>query len=618
MCTTESTFAWVGVILVNAAFISFIAWGASTIWWFGFAISIVYTLILFYLARFVDRKSGWDTNDTHSEPGSLHDEVDVRIPDDADADDADAGYAASRSSGGRSMPLLANLLYGLFALSLGVTGYFLPVNIFYCSGDKSYPYQPPGLWTTNVTALPSDVQDWASSTDEYNQYLQYASFIYIPGENVTLFQGSAADSASGGAGRHGLWAAPASVFPSESAAPINFPGIQNPSQFILPGNGKACFSAYKQSLPPPQNSDPNPFPVRKPSGSIVACCDGKTLRTTSDNPSDTTLQSPHDFFVANSSNTLWWKDDPPYSGPRIGTGMLVYSIEDFSTMEAHLHSTFTAPRGYTPPTPNDVNDNDAECWNTRNKIEWQRSIMALFLCALPVTIVSVLLWTKRQAPSMAVTTFIGLSAAATFLFIVVDGGTDELDSFSQWWYSVSGALWMIVMTDLTFSKRHIARGPLIWGINFGALTFFVGMIILTGIFTEGQVWQWLVFNAFAVIPIAIFGISADQVFLLVLCAIGWLMDSVHIATLLSDSRPDVTAPVFFVVLGISGLLIAGAGWLLNQHEEKVREILRDYMKRLSISRRLLPAEFDHVALQTEDLLSGSTEISRHSGYGEAC
>ena len=63
MCTTEQTFAWVGTIVVNIAFISIIAWGATEIWWVGFLLSSAYTAMLFGLARVVDKKSGWDNAD---------------------------------------------------------------------------------------------------------------------------------------------------------------------------------------------------------------------------------------------------------------------------------------------------------------------------------------------------------------------------------------------------------------------------------------------------------------------------------------------------------------------------------------------------------------------------
>jgi len=605
MCTTESTFAWVGTLVVNCAFIAFIAWGASKIWVAGFFISIVYTALLFVLARFIDRKSGWDAT-THGddESGSLHDEADVRMTHDVNADYSGQGDDPAVSGTEHRMPLLPNLLYGLFALALGVTGYFLPVNIFYCGSNR--PFAPPGHWTTNITALPDDVQDWASSAE--HRY-SFSSFVYIPGEKVTLFQGSSVDGSNGAT--MGLWAAPASVYPFQTAEPHNFPDIENPTEFIVTGTGRACFRAYKNTPPPPppNGTRPKPIPVPVPklnSGNVIACCDGKTLQTTKDVSSNTTLLNPYGLYVENATKALWFKDDAAYSGPFMGTGTLIYSVDDYETMELTLHSTYHAPRGYKPPADGD----DAEdC----DKVERQRALMALFLSTLPVTITSVLLWVKRHASSMSITTYVGLSASAIFLFVLFSGK----EYYSNWWYSISGLLFMLIMTDLSFCERSLAKDPFVWGINFGALAFFVGMIMLTGIFDQYHAWRWLVFNAFAIVPIGIVGLGTDQLFLLILCAIGWLMDSFRIAALLANDSPEAAAPIYFVVLGTSGLLIAGAGWLLSKHQDHVHNVIEYHMEQLSISRRLLP-ELGHVVLHTEDPLSEPISTSRHDGDNSVC
>ena len=107
MCTTEQTFAWVGAIVVNVAFLSFIAWGAAANWIFGFVISVVYTILLFVLARFVDTKSGWEltgsgADGADGDEGSLHDEADVGV---ANGLAAEANGAHDQE---RRMPPLAN------------------------------------------------------------------------------------------------------------------------------------------------------------------------------------------------------------------------------------------------------------------------------------------------------------------------------------------------------------------------------------------------------------------------------------------------------------------------------------------------------------------------------
>ncbi|KAL7476008.1 hypothetical protein ACHAW6_001899 [Cyclotella cf. meneghiniana] len=554
MCTTEQTFAWVGALVVNAAFISIIAWGASTIWYVGFIISAVYTAILFGLARVVDKKSAWDVvptdneashdNSTNSE--GLHIETGVAVP--------PGRKVFSRSNNTkRRMPVLANLLYGLFALALGVTGYFLPMNIFSCDlTSGSAMHSSEGIWSTDSAALPVDVRTWASSTQPTEPSL--ASFIYILGEeqNSTLFAGTD--------GKHPqtLW------LTTMGAQPINFPEIQDPFYFTATGNGWACFAGINTMSSSDYNYEQTQI------GGLIGCSDGKIVTTTI-NSTIRTFQGPYDFFV-DDNHTLWYKDYPSYYGDHIETGTLVYSIVDYNTMEVKLHSTFSTSRDAAA-------DNRDNCWT-------KQSIFVIFVSAIPITLASVLLWLKRKAPSMAITSFIGLSAVAVSLYLAIVGQTDGIDKFWWWWLSISGALYVVILSDLSYCKRQIAHGPLIWGINFGALAFLIGMIFLTGIFELPGAWPWVTFNALALLPLGIVGLGHNLVFLLVLCALGWLMTTVKIASAIAAAVSAAEVPIYFIVLAISGLLIASAGWFLNKHQDHIQRVLGFYMKRISLSRRV--------------------------------
>jgi len=625
MCTTEQTFAWVGAIVVNIAFISLIAWGASTIWWVGFLISIVYTAMLFGLARTVDKKSGWDvvaaaadendiinqaSEEENSDDSVVHDETDNVVV----AVAADLPTRRSRSvrmlpgsttSSERRMPVLANLLYGLFTLALGVTGYFLPMNLFYCYGRSSGPYTPSsnGHWSTDISILPSDVRAWASSTQPHE--MSYATFIFISsagGErNFTLFEGR--DNTSGNS--ETLWSAA-----TMGREPFNFPNIQNPSQFITTGTGWACFTGIDATPSSNSNQHYYPHPISK--SSVVGCSNGTIVRTT--DSTQHSFQGPYDFFIDNINNsTLWFKDYPPWSGDQTGSGTLIYSIDNYDRMEVELHSTYTKSKskqytdGYSPmPLPyEDVATNDEEhnCWT-------KHSALAIFVTAVPVTLASVVLWLKRKAPSMAITSYIGLSAGACFLYLAILERENDVDGFWGWWLSISGALYLAVLCDLTHCKRQIARCPLIWGINVSALAFFIGMIILTGIFESPTAWPWIIFNVLALIPLVIVGLGYSQVFLLVLCAVGWLMTAVKIASALAAiAAPTANVPIYFIVLAISGLLIAVAGWWLNKNQDELGSVICYHMERLSLSRRLFPdvvleLEESATSNQSDDELQG--------------
>eukprot|EP00804_Cyclotella_cryptica_P020130 CCRYP_014900-RA/>CCRYP_014900-RA protein AED:0.22 eAED:0.22 QI:0/-1/0/1/-1/1/1/0/581 len=557
MCTTEQTFAWVGAIVVNVAFISIIAWGASTIWYVGFIISAVYTAILFALARAVDKKSAWDavaptddeiSDDRSTSSQSLHIETGVAVP--------PRHKVFSRSIvAERRMPVLANLLYGLFALALGVTGYFLPMNIFSCDlRSGSAPYASDGTWSTDNSALPVDVRTWASSTQPSVSAL--ATFIYILGEeqNSTLF--AATD------GNH-----PQTLWLTMGADPINFPEVQDPSSFTATGTGWACFAGINVMASSDYNHQQTPI------DSLVGCSDGKAVMTTI-NATTYTFQGPYDFFV-DTNHTLWFKDYPPYYGDQIETGTLIYSIDDYNTMDVKLHSTLSTSRN---PAADDVDD----CWT-------KQSIVAIFVSAIPITLASVLLWVKRNAPSMAITSYIGLSTGAFLLYLASVGQTYGIENFWWWWLSISGALYVVILSDLSYCERQISHGPLIWGINFGALAFLLGMIFLTGIFELLGAWPWVAFNALALVPLGIVGLGHNLVFLLVLCALGWLMTTVKIASAISAAISAAEVPIYFIVLAIGGLLIAAAGWSLNKHQDQIQGFLFHHMEKICFSRRFFPS-----------------------------
>ena len=595
--------------MVNVAFLSFIAWGAAANWVVGFAISVVYTILLFVLARFVDTKSGWELtgSDTDGGDGSLHDEADVGV----------ANGMAVREC---RMPPLANLFYGLFVLALGVSGFFLPNNLFPCGGGGGGrpPYKPTGHWATNITDLPENVQSWAMSTEPS---FSPATFVFIPGEKVTLFTGSD----ESGNNMNSLWAAQASVYPFSGGEPINFPNVTHPSHFIVTGTGRACFFAYK-TIPPPSKKHYPPEPRKIYESNVIGCCDGKTLTTT--DPSINELHGPYDFYIDNTTKVLWFKDYPPSVGSQAGGGKLIYSIGNYESMEVVLHSTyrrgsmtgtyeFTTGGAYSKPyvPPEEERSgvvggkDDLECIT-------KKSLLALFVSALPVSIASILLWIKRRAPSMAITSYVGISATTTFIFISIRGNTYDMDDFFRWWLSITGAIFVLTLVDLLSCKRKIAQSPLVWGINFGSLVFFIGMIMLTGIFNFEGVWRWIVFNALALVPLGILGLATNQPFLLVLCAVGWLMDSVKFANWISDALSNDEAPIQFIVLAISGLLIAGAGWLLSRHQEEVHNVLCYQFERISISRKIFPEASGHVAVQTEEdglLQTGPASQVQRSG-----
>lgn len=551
MCSTEQIFAWAGAILINGAFISIIIFGAFQNWYVGFILSAIYTVLLFVGARIVDKKSGWDVVAPADDGGvveqNLDSEEQLEEPEvavDSEEQLEESAVAIGERTVERRMPVMANFFYGIFTLAFGVTGFFLPMNVFSCGYD---PWIPNGVWSTDLSSLPTEAREWYSST-EYDDGSPAATFVHIGDSNYTVFQGT-----NGSGYSTTLWSV------TGTAKPVNFPDLQNPSSFIDMMNGMACFTAYDENIV----------------GSRIGCTNGTNVTITGDSIE---FRGPFDLFVDNDSK-LWFRDYPPWSGYKSGSGTMIYSINNYTSMEAELHSTFSTSANASEEMP------DSEygyCWTNQ-------ALLAIFVSALPTIITSVLIWSKRAAPAMAITSYVGISAFAVFIYLaIVRDAFYESGNFWGWWLSVSSAVYTIALCDLTHCKRSSIRIPLFWGINFGSLTFFVGMILLTGIFGyQEPAWTWVVFNIVAIVPLCVIGLGYNQVFLLVLCAVGWLMTAVKIASALAAAL-GATIPIYFIVLALSGILIAGVGWLLNKHQEMIHESLFSRMEKLSLSRRCFP------------------------------
>lgn len=138
MCASASnTFAWVGAVLVNFGYCTLIWWGTSTKWSLGFILAALYAAVLFGLANYIYRKEnnlGADVVHPPLQEAILEDqEQDVSGEPEVENTESRSSTAQSQqdeSALGRTTSVLVSLLFGLAVIALGVTGSFLPVNLF--------------------------------------------------------------------------------------------------------------------------------------------------------------------------------------------------------------------------------------------------------------------------------------------------------------------------------------------------------------------------------------------------------------------------------------------------------------------------------------------------------
>jgi len=199
-------FSWVGFVLVNLGFITLISWGASSYWVLGFVLTALYTVLLVVAARYCERQ----TAGTHRE-------------------DNDSSNETQTS---RNLDSRANLLYALAVLSLGVTGFFLPVNLF---SDDCYVERydnDQGYWKTDVDSLPSGVRGWARGRSSATPF---ASYMYLESYGVTLFGGVTGDAEM------------VLIRVQDGGKPQQYNQYTYPREFVLVED-KSCFVAKQRSL----------------------------------------------------------------------------------------------------------------------------------------------------------------------------------------------------------------------------------------------------------------------------------------------------------------------------------------------------------------------------------
>mmetsp|Transcript_8357 Transcript_8357/g.12123 ORF Transcript_8357/g.12123 Transcript_8357/m.12123 type:complete len:99 (+) Transcript_8357:234-530(+) len=64
MCcsSNQAAFVWIGAIMVNIGFLSFVSWGAAPVWPVGFVLSALYTIFLLSLAQWLVKRQEGHTN----------------------------------------------------------------------------------------------------------------------------------------------------------------------------------------------------------------------------------------------------------------------------------------------------------------------------------------------------------------------------------------------------------------------------------------------------------------------------------------------------------------------------------------------------------------------------
>eukprot|EP00980_Cylindrotheca_fusiformis_P009988 scaffold2212_cov143-Cylindrotheca_fusiformis.AAC.6 len=504
------------------AFISLISWGANTMWPLGFILSALYTAFLFFLARYLEHNLSDTTTRNDSTATSSDGNVQqVNIS----TTNLDSISTFKKTSG------LVSLLYGLGVISLGVTGFFLPVNFLDCTGAASSPEGFQFYWSTNKTDLPPSVRKWASdTTNEWNP--DGPSFAYVPSTGVTMFDGTDSDTTTSK-----LW-----TLKGPNPAPVKHLEYDYPSPFIPMSASAVCFQP-----------DPMPSASRKGEtedlASWIFCSDGiefkkeQVDRSNSDAPKahyDTLLS----FYPVNG--TLWFKELPS-NGMEDGT--MVYSL-DLETMISTLHSKRVPA------------SKERDC--DENAMIRKVALLSLLVSVIPMTALSIILWKTKRVPSMGVLCYICI----TLVYISIHAAIapEDLDGefiAFRWWCTVSGLLCLVVSAHLLLSidgeisidSSH--AGPLRGSLVASALAFTWGTSMLfffDDFNNRDTLGWWILWNISTACPLILIGVATNSVSVLWLGGQAFISDAFRLAEMVDSTL------FFFLVFSLIGLSIGSLGY----------------------------------------------------------
>ena len=234
-CSSPSSLSFAGVLVINFAFAGLIAWMAATFWPFAFVLSLLYTMMLFYLSFYLRNRFF-----------------------------APSTIAPNKSN--PSMKTAADLLAMVGVFAFGVTTLFLPVNLLGCHHPNLNDHV---LLAYNNAVVPEPLRKWAAA-DLYNSAGHFTSSFVQLNNTTMLFAGRTA-------GRNTDTLMMVSTCGGGEAAVVDST-LENPQLFIITKQKTkqktkqqehVCFVAQKK-----RSHDPDVYPRT----SEIFCTDGVAVQ----------------------------------------------------------------------------------------------------------------------------------------------------------------------------------------------------------------------------------------------------------------------------------------------------------------------------------------------------
>jgi len=516
-CGATAIFAWIGFILVNAAFLGIISWGSVTAWPLGLVLILIYAAALLGAAFYIERRIG-----TQGEEN---------VDQEAEEAEGQVSSTAQEQQENDGLAGVVTVIYLLFVFAIGTVGLYLAINLFQCGSDGSFSGRVNWIEKENI---PQDVKDNIYSYDKTS------GFAYFPSSGVTWFESRVSDEQNNISSGQYLMSVSGGKSP-ELLAVVKYPRLF--TKYL--NSTCVCGQDYVMD-----------------SQEVVYCSsDGSSVELAFNATKDITYIN-HMYVSPSPEDKLWI-----YANSNDPYGEVIFSVN--TNMVTEIHSV---KEGFDS---NDKYDDSCEDFEQQSR---KISLMTLFLSCIPVMFTSSFLYQRKNfIPSMVLSFYVGLTGvvATSYLSLYPDFPNDLYDVI-RWWLAVSGFALLCLMAYLSLTQK-ITSAVMSWGIFTFGVCYFAGTMMVVEIVSNfndgGDWWRWIVINVITFIPLIVVGISLGQMFLLALGAIGLMMDvfrfSLQLRIWMGDS--GFFPIIQFVILAVFGVFILAMGIFVRKGTGKIQK-----------------------------------------------
>ena len=454
---------------------------------------------------------------------------------------------ASRLMRREEPAFIVDIFLLLGVIGVASSGGILASNIFTSGcGPHDGPPRPIATWSSPTTNLSRDVMIWAQRTS----WDAGSTFVYEPVGAALFFRGQRASGRG-----EALWRSTAG-----SASPVQLDGsFVRPHGLVAVGQ-HVCFVAHTNTS----------------YADAVYCyaSDGLSYTHVSGRNGDEP-RSPRSL-LATPDGSLFFKAWAPF-GRTPSEGVVYRADPPFTTADLLSRpkgGVFppppppppAAPGASPPPLPPPGCDSEA---GVRTM-----AVGLLGLATLPALLVSLFIWWRLKAQSMALATFVSVSALAINVYaIIAPGGAASAGDFVQWWFLCAGAAFLLLFISLKLQNR-VDNITFRWALDVGCIAYAGAMLAILHVPFTDMAWRWVVYQFTLLLTMLLLSAVAASTTTglpLVLASAAVFVDAwrltVELTRLLGSSSLATLATV--VMLGLVGLLLVFAGLAYDRHKDNI-------------------------------------------------